>query len=68
MAEVLGVKASEIHPGSSPESIAKWDSLGHMNLCVALEDEFEVEFSGEQVVEMKSYDAIVKVLSSVIAS
>jgi acyl carrier protein len=66
MAEVFGVNPSEINSGTSLDNISKWDSLGHMNLCLALEDEFGVEFSDQQVVEMRSYDAIVKVLASMI--
>jgi acyl carrier protein len=66
MAEVFGVNPSEVNSGTSPENISKWDSLGHMNLCLALEDEFGVGFSDQQVVKMRSYDAIVKVLSSMI--
>ena len=51
-----------IDEGSSPDSIENWDSLHHMNLVLALEEEFDVEFSDEQVMKMDSVGEIIKLL------
>ena len=42
----------------------KWDSLHHLNLIVALEDEFDIEFEPEEIAEMKSFSAIKKTIES----
>jgi acyl carrier protein len=43
-----------VHPG--------WDSIGHMSLVVAIEDEFGVELGPEQMVGMDSFQAATKVI------
>lgn len=35
--------------------IDKWDSLGHMALVAAIEDEFGVQFDTDQVIEMSAF-------------
>lgn len=42
----------------------KWDSLNHLNLIVELEDEFDMEFEPEEIAEMKSFDAVKKMIKS----
>jgi acyl carrier protein len=36
----------------STQKCEKWDSLGHLNLVVALEEEFNVGFEPEEIAEM----------------
>jgi acyl carrier protein len=40
------------------DQIATWDSLNHMNLIVALEEEFNMRFSEEEINELLSLDLI----------
>lgn len=35
--------------------IDKWDSLGHMALVAAIEDEFDVQFDTDQVIDMSAF-------------
>ncbi|WP_086666868.1 acyl carrier protein [Lentzea kentuckyensis] len=35
--------------------IDEWDSVGHMALVAAIEDEFDVQFETEQVIDMSSF-------------
>jgi acyl carrier protein len=35
--------------------IEEWDSVGHMALIAAIEDEFGVEFETDQVIDMSSF-------------
>ena len=39
--------AEEINEESSPDTIESWDSLRHMNIVIALEEEFNVQFDTE---------------------
>lgn len=42
--------------------IEAWDSVGHMALIAAVEDEFDVEFETEQVIDMSSFKVAVDML------
>lgn len=42
--------------------IAQWDSLGHMTLVAAIEDEFGVQLDTEQVIDMSSFKVALDML------
>ena len=64
MSAVIGIPADEINDESSTDSIESWDSLKHMNLVVALEEEFEIEFKDDEIIEMMNYPLIIEVLKN----
>lgn len=39
-----------------------WDSVGHMALVAAIEDEFDVQFDTDQVIDMSSFKVAVDML------
>jgi acyl carrier protein len=43
-------------------SVPQWDSVGHLQLVVAIEDAFGVRMSPADVVDLKSYAAAVAIL------
>ena len=57
-ADVLGVAADEITADASPDSIESWDSVNHLNLVMALEQELGVSFSPDDIAKMTSVGAI----------
>ena len=66
MAAILGLQEDEIEDDTSPNTVESWDSLKHMNLILALEEEFDVEFSDDQVVELTSYREIRETLAELV--
>lgn len=54
MASVFDMPADQIPEDADTESLEEWDSLGHMNLMLALEAEFDVELSTEVMLELLS--------------
>ena len=40
-----------------------WDSVGHLNLILALEQQFGVTFDEEQIADLVTVDAIVAAVS-----
>ena len=58
LSNVLNVDEDSIVSDSSPDSIASWDSINHMNLVVALEQEFAVQFDEQDIVILLSYEII----------
>ena len=58
MSAVFEVSVDKTNDDASPDTIESWDSLKHMNLIIALEEEFNVEFSDSETVELLSYKLI----------
>ena len=40
-----------------------WDSLKHMNLILALEDEFDLKFKNSEIIQMDNFVSILQILS-----
>ncbi|GHV79565.1 hypothetical protein AGMMS49944_13560 [Spirochaetia bacterium] len=59
-------KLTEVVENISPATCAAWDSLNHLNLIFELETEFNVSFSPEDFVEMKTLNDIENKLKSLI--
>jgi len=59
VSQILEVPMEDINEDSSPDSIENWDSLRHMNLILGLEEEFGIEFTDEQIVEMLNVGLII---------
>jgi acyl carrier protein len=55
-ADVFQVDESTIGPASSPDSIESWDSLHHLSFVVALEQEFTVQISPEEIEQLLSLE------------
>jgi acyl carrier protein len=64
LARVFELPAGSVDASASQDTMERWDSIGHMNLCLALEEEFGVSFDDRQVTSMTSVPAIVQVVSS----
>ncbi|MFF0144677.1 acyl carrier protein [Amycolatopsis sulphurea] len=47
--------------------IEAWDSVGHMALVAAIEDEFDVEFDTDQVIDMSSFKVAVDMVTELTA-
>ena len=63
MAIMLKVDLSEINEDSSMDNVVSWDSLRHMNLVIALEEEFRVTIPDEDAANITSYKLIKLVLN-----
>ena len=63
-ADILKVPAAKITPESSNETIEGWDSVQHLNLVLALEQEFSMQFEPEEIDEMTSIGKIVEVVQT----
>jgi acyl carrier protein len=59
VSKIMGVPPEEVTDESSADTIPAWDSLRHMNLILALEEEFEVSFDDEEIVELLTVGLIV---------
>jgi acyl carrier protein len=66
MATVLGVEAASIGPATDMDTVPSWDSLRHLTLVLALEDEFGVQIPDEDAAAITSYPLIKLVLKDLL--
>ena len=58
MAAVFDMSPKNISDDASPHDIEAWDSLKHMNLILALEDEFDIQFDEAEIPSMVNFKII----------
>lgn len=64
VSNIMNWPLKKINEDSSPEDIDTWDSLNQINLVLALEEEFGVQFTDDQIVEMLSVRSVIETLQS----
>ena len=55
---VLAVDGGAITDTDSPRSIPQWDSVAHLQLLLALEAEFGVQFSPDEMAQLSTIGLI----------
>jgi acyl carrier protein len=68
LAEILEVDPSEIHEDSSMDTIESWESIRHMNLILAIEEEFGVAIPDDEAANLTSYALLRVVLNELTES
>jgi len=68
MASVLEVPEESINEASSNDNIGSWDSIQHMNLVLALEEEFDVAILDEDAANITSFPLIRIVVNELLES
>jgi acyl carrier protein len=58
ISSVFKIDASDVNNETSPDTVESWDSLNHLNLVLALEEGFNVNFTEEQTVEILNFELI----------
>jgi acyl carrier protein len=62
VARIFSLDPSEVTNRSSKETIAEWDSMGHLSLINGLEEEFKVSIAIADAMEMTSVQHIKRIL------
>ena len=62
MSAVFEIPANKIGEESSPDNIESWDSLKHMNIVVALEEEFNIQFTDDEIIELINMKLIMVII------
>lgn len=67
VASILGVSESDLTDESSADDFERWDSLGQLNLMMALEAEFGIQFSEDDLADLTSIPLLVHEITSQLA-
>ena len=54
IAEVFALPESSVVDSLTLSDIPTWDSLAHMMLIIRLEEAYKVQFSGDEIADLKS--------------
>jgi len=49
--------------GLTYQSVASWDSVGHMGLIAALEDVFDIMMDTDDIIDLSSYEKGMEILA-----
>ena len=63
VAEIFSIPVDSVTFESSPKTVEGWDSVGHLNLIIALEQEFRLQFSLDDIEKMVDVQGIVRALN-----
>ena len=66
-ADVFAVDAKTLSADSSPEQVEAWDSVQHLNLVLALEEKYRIQFEPEEMEGMNNLGRIAALLAAKIA-
>lgn len=61
--EVFDAKESDLNEDFTFNKVDKWDSVAHMSLISALEDEFDILFDTEDILSYGSFENGQKILA-----
>ncbi len=54
------LKDKDVNKKISMQNITKWDSLNHIGLISAIEENFDINFKDDEIIDMINYDSIIK--------
>lgn len=60
--EVFEIDHDQLNSSLEYQSIKSWDSVGHMALMAALEDEFDIMLEMDDIVDFGSYETGIKTM------
>jgi len=63
VSNVMEIPVGQLDVQSSSDTVENWDSLRQMNLTLALEEEFKVSFTDEEIINMQNVEKIIKTLN-----
>lgn len=64
VASVCEVDKTEVTPDSTVGDFPAWDSMGHLSILSQVEENFEISFEPEEMMEIEDVNDIVKAIES----
>jgi len=58
IADLFGIPLEQVLAETSPDTVDQWDSIQHLNLVLALEHAFSLQFTPEEMEQMLSVELI----------
>lgn len=61
-AEVFGLPLDRVHPGLGPPDVERWDSVGHVMLVTAVEQQFSIQFEVDEIMEFTTFQDVLSAI------
>lgn len=58
VATVFEIDPDSVNENTSTETVEAWDSMNHMNLIIAVEEEFGIKIFDDDAVELLSFSEL----------
>lgn len=68
MAVVFEIEMDQIPDNAEPGVVSNWDSLRHMSLIVALEEEFGIQFTDDEMTDLLNFQLISTIITEKLKS
>lgn len=65
-ADVLRLPLDHVHEDLGPDDVERWDSVGHVALVLAIEEEFSIHFEVDEIMEFTSFQTILSAVERTI--
>ena len=62
VSQIMDIPEENVTSESSNLNLTGWDSLNHLSLVITIQEEFNVEFSDEQIIGMTNVAFIISAL------
>jgi acyl carrier protein len=62
--DILGVAKSSLDRNTGPEQIETWDSVEHLNLVMAVESQFSLQFTPEEMDRMTTLGRMAEIVEA----
>lgn len=59
MARILGVEIDEVELDTAIGDLPGWDSLHHLQIIAEIQDEFDIKYSQEELVELEDVSDLI---------
>ena len=66
LATILEIDQSEVNNETNPDTVSNWDSLSHMKIVFAIEEEYGVEFSDDQIIQLTDVGKIISCIKELV--
>jgi acyl carrier protein len=64
LADILGIEPRQVDEGTAFDRTPGWDSVNHINLVVALEEEFSIRLDVAEIETMLAFPDVVTTVES----
>ena len=66
LATILEIDQSDVKNDTNPDTVSSWDSLRHMKLVFSIEDEYDIQFSDDQIIQLTDVGKIINCIKELI--
>lgn len=64
---VFKIDPKEVEKNLGMDDVGNWDSITHMDLIVSIEEQMNIELSGDDIADMTTFDTIRQIVANYIS-